>query len=216
MKNFAFKSAVTLCFCMGMYWCGSLIPLAGASGREGSKHISIGRILEFSLRNLKESLQKTKQKNDQLVFENAALRRDIQKLKRMLRDLSLKKEELIGRSSSLFEQKNKIFFTKTSDRKEREKRIRDLTLIFERDVLALQEEIQLLDSQLDQNRFNSQKQLLLGEEKEGQEYISKAEKKVKSLNKKSRGPKKTIKTLESAKNALEKKLTILQERNTFY
>ena len=128
----------------------------------------------------------------------------------------MKKEELIGRSSSLFEQKNKIFFTKTFDRKEREKRIRDLTLIFERDVLALQEEIQLLDSQLDQNRFNSQKQLLLGEEKEGQEYISKAEKKVKSLNKKSRGPKKTIKALKNAKNTLEKKLTILQERNTFY
>ena len=216
MKNFVFKSAVALCFCMGMYWCGSLIPLAGASGGERSKHISTGRILEFSLRNLKESLQKTKQNNDQLAFENAALSRDIQKLKRILRNLSLKKEEFMGRSSPLFEQKSKIFSTKTFDRKEREKRTHDLTLIFERDVLALQEEIQLLDSQLDQNRFNSQKQLLLGKEKEGQENISKAEKKMKSLNKKSRGPKKTIKALESAKNVLEKKLTILQERNIFY
>jgi len=44
---------------MYLCWSGILIRLAGAANEGRYKHVSTGRILEFSLRNLKESLQKT-------------------------------------------------------------------------------------------------------------------------------------------------------------
>ena len=216
MRNFSHKSIVVLCLFMYLCWNSISIRLVAAANEGESKHISTGRILEFSLRNLKESLQKTKQKNDRLSFENSALRKDIQYLKRMLEKLSLKKAKLLGKPPTFHYQENQMLLTEDFDAKEREGRTNELIDIFQRDVLALQEEIQLLDNQLDQGKFNSQKQLLLDKKQESRKNISKIKKRLKILDKKSRGPQRTIKELESEKSLLGQKLSILKDRAVGY
>jgi len=216
MRNFSYKSIVVLCLFMYLCWNGISIRLTGAANEGESKHISTGRILEFSLRNLRESLQKTRQKNDRLSFENAALSGDIQNLKRILEKLSLKKARLLGKSSTFHYQENQMLFTEAFDAKEREGRTDELITIFERDVLLLQEEIRLLDNQLDQRKFNSQKQLLLDKKKESRANISKIEKRLKILDKKSRSPQRIIEELESEKSLLGQKLSVLNDKITGY
>jgi len=201
-----------MCIC----WHDISKPLEAATDGMGSKHISTGRILEFSLKNLKESLQKTEQKNDRLTFENAAIRNDIQYLKRMLKNLSFKKSELLGESPPPRYQENQMSLTEILNGGERERRTHELITFFEEDILALREEIQLLDDQLDQDRFSSQKQFLLDKTKESRKNYLEFEKRLKALDKASRGPQKTIKELEKRKNILEEKLVVLQNKAIGY
>ena len=211
-----YKSIVVLCFFMCLGWNGISMYTAGAADEEESQHISTGRILEFSLRNLKESLQKTRQKNDRLSFENTALRKDIRNLKRILEKLSRKKDKLIGRPSTLRYQENQIALAEVFDAKERERRVGELIAFFQRDVLALQEDIRLLDNQLDQDKFRSEKQLLLDKKKESQESISKIDRRLKILDKKSIGPQRIIGELENEKSLLGRKLSVLEDRAAGY
>jgi chromosome segregation ATPase len=196
---------------MCISWHGIFTTFVAAESEEGAKHISTGKILEFSLNNLKESLFKTKQRNDQLTFENAALRNDIQYFKRMLENLSLKKTGLSGGSSEYHYQKDQMILP-AIDLSEREGRTQELLAIFKKDVLALQKEIQLLDNQLDQGDFISQKRALMGQKEENLENISKIEKRLKYLDKNSSDSQKTIEELEREKDELERKLAILQDR----
>lgn len=214
--NSPHKSIAILCFFMCICCYCIPISLADAADGRGSKHISTGRILEFSLKNLKQSLQKTKQKNDRLTFENAAIRNDVQYLKRILENLFLKKSELLGEPPMFPYQEDRMLFAETFDRKERERRTDELIAIFERDVFTLQEEIQLLDQQLDWDRFNAQKQLLSDKKKESQRNYSKLEKRLKALDASGRNPKKTIRELEGERSVLERKLTILQNKISGY
>jgi len=207
MRNFLFGSIFGLCLLAHLCWSGVSIRLAGAENERGSKHISTGRILEFSLRNLKESLQATRQKNDRLSYENIALRKDIEDLQRMLEKLSLKKAKWPNKPSTVHFQENRMPVIEDFDVKEREVRTNELITIFERDVLALQGEIQLLDDWLDHGKFNSQKQLLLDKKKESRETISKIEKRLKILDKRGKGPQRIIEKLESEKSFLERKLS---------
>lgn len=200
--------------CLG--WNGISMYTASAADEEESHHISTGRILEFSLRNLKESLQKTRQKNDRLSFENTTLRKDIRNLKRILEKLSRKKDKLIGRPSTLRYQENQIALAEVFDVKERERRVGELIAFFQRDVLALQEDIRLLDNQLDQDKFRSEKQLLLDKKKESQESISKIDRRLKILDKKSIGPQRIIGELENEKSLLGRKLSVLEDRAAGY
>lgn len=211
MRDFLYKSVV-FCFFICICWQDISAPLEAAMDGMGSKHISTGRILEFSLKNLKGSLQKTEQKNDRLAFENAAIRKDIQYLKRMLKNLSLKKSELLGGPPMPRYQEDQALLTRILNGKERRRRTRELIAIFEEDASVLREEIQLLDNQLAQDQFNSQKRLLSDKKKESRENYSKLKKRLKVLDKTSRGPQKVIKELEKKKSILEKKLAALQNR----
>jgi len=134
----------------------------------------------------------------------------------MLERLSFKKSELLGGSPAFRYQEEPVLPIETFDTKEREQRTHQLIAIFERDVLVLQEKIQLLDNKLDQDQFNSQKQLLLGKKRENQASYSRSEKRLRSLEKKGRGPQKIIQGLEKEKSALEKKLAALKSRITGY
>jgi len=181
---------------------GISAPLEAATDGMGSKHISTGRILEFSLKNLKESLQKTEQKNDRLTFENAAIRKDIQQLEHMLKNLSLKKSELLGESPLPRYQEDQVLLTGNFNGGERERRTHELIAFFEEDIIVLREEIHLLDNQLNQDQFNAQKLLILNRKTESQQNY---------LDKSSRGSQKTIKDLEKRKRILEEKLAVLQD-----
>ena len=216
MRNFLHKSTFVLCFFMCLGWNGISICTAGAMDEGESQHISTGRILEFSLRNLKDSLQKTRQKNDRLSFENTALRKDIRNLKRMLEKLSRKKDKLLGKPTTLRYQEDQIALGEAFDVKERKMRVDELVAFFERDVLALQEDIRLLDNQLDQEKFKSEKQLLIDKKRESQESISKIEKRLKILDKKSMGPQRIIEELENEKSLLAQKLSVLEDRAAGY
>jgi len=215
MRNFLYKSVILSFF---VYICvhGISAPLEAATDGMGSKHISTGRILEFSLKNLKESLQKTEQKNDRLTFENAAIRKDIQHLEHMLKSLSLKKSELLGESPLPRHQEDQVLLTGNFNGGERERRTHELIAVFEKDIIVLREEIQLLDDQLNQDQFNAQKLLVLNKKTESRQNYFKLEKRLKVLDKSSRGPQKTIKDLEKRKSILEEKLAVLQDKAIGY
>jgi len=215
MRNFLYKSAV-LCFYFCICWHGISASLEAATDGMGSKHISTGRMLEFSLKSLKESLQKTEQKNDRLTFENAVIRKDIQHLKHVLKNLSLKKSELLGEPSVPHYQEDQMLLTGNFPGEERGRRTLELITIFEKDILALQEEIQLLDNRLNQDQYNSQKLLLLDKKTESRKVYSKLEKRLKILDKTSRGSQKIIKDLEKRKSVLEEKLAALQDKTIGY
>lgn len=203
------KGLFARCLIFFVCWLG-VLPSIAAAGRERSKHISTEEILEFSLLNLKESLQKVKQKNGRLAFENAAFRDDIQYFQGVLQRLITKKAGLLGESPSFDDQKNQSQFMETVYLKGREQRTKDLIAVFGQDVSELKKEIQFLEDHLDQKQFDSEKRLLLKRKQKGLKNVSKLEKNLKVLVNRNRAPEKTIETLKNEKRVLEVKIAKLE------
>ena len=193
------------CLILCVSWSG-VLPSSATGERERSQHVPTGEMLEFSLSHLKESLQKIKQKNDRLTFENATLYDDIRYLQRVLQRLVARKTELVGESSSFRGQNSQELFMGTVEAQDREQRTKDLITAFKQDINGLEKEIQSLKSDMDSNSFDSEKRLLLERKQKGLNNVSKLEKNIKILVKKSRAPEKAIELLKNEKGALEEKM----------
>ena len=159
---------------------------------------------------LKESLQKIKQKNDRLIFENAALRDDIQYFQSTLNRLAAQKTEGTDEPPVFDGQNKQLPFMEAAGGKNREQRVKDLIAVFQRDISGLRKEIQFLDGNLDQTKFESEKRQLFEKEQEGLKSIAKLEKNLKDLTKRNTSPEKVIEMLRDHRRTLEAELARLR------
>ena len=190
---------------------GVFVPLGTAAGEVRSEHTPAGKMLEFSLLRLKESVQKTMQKNERLSFENDMLRKGIQDLERVKEALSMKKAELSGRPDAYYPQKE-IQFSGIVDIDSRKERTQELIAIFQRDIRHVEEKIRVLDDRLSEKGFNSHKKMLLERKEKSGKNLLEAEKKLESLGKRNLGPIGQIKELKRVQNEQVREIEDLQYR----
>ena len=205
------KSILLICLFFSISGYGVFVPLATAAGNERFEHTPMDKMLEFSLLRLKESVQKTMQKNERLSFENDMLRKGIQDLERVKETLSMKKAELSGRPDAYRPQK-KIPFTEIVDIDSRKERTQELIAIFQRDIRYLEEKIRVLDDRLSGKGFNSHKKMLLERKEKSGKNLLEAEKKFESLGKRNLGPIGQIKELKGTQNEQAREIEELQYR----
>ena len=203
------KSFFLFCLLFLISCYGAFVPLATAAGNEPFGHTPMDKMLEFSLLRLKESAQKTMQKNERLSFENDVLRKGIQDLRGVKEALSMKKDALSGRPDAYRPQKE-IRFTEIVDIDGRKGRTQELIAIFQRDIKYLKEKIRVLDDHLSEEGFNSHRKMLLEKKEKSGKGLFEAEKKLKSLEKRNLGPRGQIGELKGAQNELVREIEELQ------
>jgi len=206
MKNF-----VVFCLLFCVICCGVFLPLATAGGRE-SQHTSTDKVLEFSLSSLKESMQKTMQKNDRLAFENDTLRKSIESLQQTRNILLTKRSELTGAPLSVYRPQDQTQLMGTADIEVRKQKTQELIRIFEQDIMQLERKIQDLRSLLREKQIDSDKKVWFKEKKESQKSLAKAEKTLRSLQKRNRAPLRDIEALKKEQEALIQNMRILEGR----
>ncbi|MCK5259845.1 MAG: hypothetical protein KAJ70_02165 [Candidatus Omnitrophica bacterium] len=185
--------------------------MATAADKDRSGHTPADKMLEFSLLRLKESMQKTTQKNERLSFENDMLRKGIADLQKVKETLSEKKGELSGRSDA-YRPRKKVQFTEVADMDGRKRRTRELIAIFQRDIKHFEKKIRVLEDRLSGAGFNSSKKTLLERKKRSGKALIEAEKKLGSLEKRNLRPIKQIKGLEGVQTELTREIERLQDR----
>jgi hypothetical protein len=205
------KNILLVCLILSVGCSGALVSLATASGNNQSDHTPTDTMLEFSLLRLKESVQKTAQKNQRLSFENDMLREGIRDLEKKKKFLFAKKAELSGRSDVHRFEKD-IQFTKVLDPAGRKQRVQKLIAIFQNDIGRLEDQIQVLDGQLGGGGFHSHKRMLLERKEKSRKILLKSEKQFDSLEKKSLGAKGQIKELKELQEGLVREIEMLQNR----
>jgi len=174
------------------------------------RHIPVEKILEFSLSNLKESLEKTAQKNERLAFENETLRENIQDLQRKHNALIARKSELLGEPISMEETKSRVWPARDIDIQERAQRIHERIASFRRDILRLQDQNQILSDQLDKKRYQAKRGLMEEKAESGRRNLARLEKNIKVLKKRNKTPLRTIEALEKEKRSLERRINMLE------
>lgn len=168
------------------------------------------KILEFSLSRLKESVDKTTQKNERLAFENEMLRHSIYDLQQERGFLSGKKDVLSqGLSASDYEKK-RLEFIEQVQGGFRERRTYELISIFQQDIMQLRKEIHALEAGLDGEKFDARQRDLSRKAREGAKEVAWAEKKLKSLEQKNKNPKGKVRILQVAQGELVQEIEKLQ------
>lgn len=190
---------------------GVFVPLTMAAVGGRSEHTPTDKMLEFSLLRLKESAQKTMQKNERLSFENDMLRKSIQDLQRVKETLSMKKAELSGRIDA-YRPPEKIRFTEIVDIDGRRKRTQELITVFQHDVKYLEEKVRILNDSLNGEGLDSYKQMLLKKKKESEKNLSESEKSLKFLKKGNQGLLQKVDQLKGEQNGLAREIEILQNK----
>ena len=184
------------------------MPTAMAANRERG-HTPTDKMLEFSLLRLKESVEKTTQKNERLSFENDMLHKGIADLQRVKEALSIKMAELSNEPDA-YRPPKETLFTGIADIDGRKERVQELITIFQRDISHLEEKIQVLDDRLNEKGPNSYRKTLLEKKEESGKNLLEAEKKLKSLEKRNFGPIKQIGELKGTQGELAREIEGLQ------
>lgn len=203
MKKILF---ICILFSMGSY--SVFVPLARAEDYRPSAHLSADKMLEFSLQHLKESVEKTAQKNERLSYENDMLRKSIQDLQVMKETLLMKRAELSGRPN--IESPQTKMQLGALDMDFRQKRTQELIPIFQNDIQRLKEEVRIIDGSLSEEGFVSRKKMLLQEREKSSKNLSKAKKELESLEKRNRKPLKQIEELKNIQKKLAREVEGLQ------
>ena len=191
--------------------CLSAPSPAAAAGEDRLQHLPTGKILEFSLSSLKESLEKINQKNERLAFENEMLRKSIHDLQREKEFLLGKKDSLSGTASG-FERDRKILRPlKSADLMAREKRTSELIDIFQRDIERLKDEIRVLEGSLSGEGFHARQQMLFDEIRKTEKDLIRVGKKLKLLEQKNEAPKKKIEVLQKEQRDLVQEIKRLEQ-----
>ena len=207
MKNLTVLFLLFLLSC-----CAIGAPLEAATGREENQHMSTGQILEFSLSRLKESIDKTRQKNDRLAFENDMLRKSIHDLKRQKEFLAGKKAALYGGLPSSDYEKKRLQSIETGSVRNREQRTRELIDIFQRDIARLKEEVRIIEDSLEGKEFTARRQMFAQKADEGREILAQAQKKLRSLQQKNEVPEEKIKALKKEQGSLVREIENLERK----
>jgi len=210
VREVTLKCAFTVCLGLWVTWVMVFLFSAEAAEKKELEHIPTEKIIEFSLLNLKENLQKTIQKNEQLTFENVTLRKDINYLRRILESLAVEKSQLSGQPLSFYYPKGQNHTGEVIDMKDRQRRTQELINHFERDTWKLKEEIRLIENKLDKNSFDSQRKLLIKSKESNRKNLLLLEKKLKLLKNNSKGPLNTIESLKVNKRVLEQEISDLE------
>ena len=206
------KSFLVFCLLFSMSCWGVLMPLTIAADENRSRHMPMDKILEFSLSRLKESIQKTAQKNDRLVFENEILRKNIVDLQQEKEDLIRNISTLSGKRSQPYLQQRELQLMETTDPEGRKQRTLELIRIFQRDIGRIKEEVQILENSLDGREYNSHKHMLLERNEVSEKSLIQAEKQLKSLEHKNRAPTEKIRSLQVKQNELVREIKALEGR----
>jgi chromosome segregation ATPase len=204
------KNLVVFCLLFSVSCCLSGLALTAAAEEEGLQHLSTGKILEFSLSSLKESLEKISQKNERLAFENEMLRKSINDLQREKEFLTGKKDALSGGLSAPEYEKKVLQPMKIADQVARRKRTDELINVFQRDIVRLKEEIRVLEDSLSGEEFNARRRMLLEKSQESKKNLVQAEKKLKFLEQENAVPGKKIEALQKEQDDLAQEVRSLE------
>jgi len=184
------------------------IFLAEADNIEQTGYASPDKLLELSLRRLKESVENIAQKNDQLVFENDVLRASIQGLQEHLNYLRGQKEKLTGGVAPVYlDTSLPGISAKAMDK--RKQRTEALITQFERDIVELKRVLGSLESKLDEEQFKMEQKALFKQFKGSQISLNEAQKRFDRVIGKSKGMLKKISTLKEEQEVLRLKITNL-------
>jgi regulator of replication initiation timing len=204
------KNTTVLMLFFSLCCCATGIPSAAAAEGGGSSHLSTGKVLEFSLSSLKESLEKILQKNERLAFENEMLRKSIYDLAQEKEYLTEKKAGLSGRLPISGLEHKKLQSLRIADRLAREQRTRELISLFQRDIVRLREEVRVLEDSLNAGEFNARRKMLLDKAQKSGKDLVQAEKKFNSMQQKNKAPANKVKALQKEQNDLVREIQGLQ------
>lgn len=188
---------------------GVFTPIAIAAGSGYSSHTPTDKMLEFSLSRLKESVQKTTQKNERLAFENDMLRQSILDLRKLKETLLAKKAELLGVPVA-YRSRSETQFIGIVDMNAREQRTKELIDILQRDIKRLEEKIRILDDSLNEEGFHSHRKMLLERKDKSERTLREAEKQLEALKKRNMAPIGQIQALKATQNELAREAEGLQ------
>lgn len=186
------------------------MPPVTAAQDGTSQHLPAGKILEFSLSRLKESMRKTMQKNERFAFENEELRRGILDLQRTRDALAARKAGLSGEPLPAVLRPRPARFAETVDIDKRGQKTQELAAILGQEIGRLQERIRVLEEAPDEKGFEAERRMLSGKKEESRRSLSRAEKKFKSLKKKNTALLRTIEALRKKQDALKRKIRALE------
>jgi len=184
---------------------------AEARDKERPEHIPTEKVVEFTLLNLKESLDEINYENYQLEIKNSTLRKDINYLVRVLESLAVQKSQLSGQPLSFYYPKDQASPSGLIDLEDRKLRTQDLISHFEADIMKLNEQIKILDRKLDGRDHESKREILLRNKESSEANITRMEQRIKSLEKEAESPLRKIEGLKHMQAELEEELREIQE-----
>jgi len=185
-------------------------PSVIASRKNKSEHIPMEKIVEFSLLKIKGKLQEKLQNNEQLAYENATIRKDMNYLRRVLEGLAVQKSQLSGKPPSTYYSDFQDQSEKIADKNDRKRRTRVLIGHFENDNRKLGDEIRLIERKLESEEFDVKRKLFIKSRDESRQSLISLQKQIKGLDKSGRGPINAIESLQSRKAVLEQEVYDLQ------
>ncbi len=183
-----------------------------ATGKERIQHMPTDKILEFSLSRLKESVDKTRQKNDRLAFENDMLRKSIHDLQRQKEFLFGKRTALSGNLKSSDYEEKRLRSIETANGENRQQRTRELINIFQRDIARLKEEVRIIEDSLEGKEFSALRQMFEEKSDKGKEALKQTQKRLRSLGQKNKAPGEKVAALKEEQNSLVREIENLERR----
>ena len=177
---------------------------AEAEPREALRHIPIDKVLEFTLEQLQDSLQAVSRQNEQLAFENALFRRNIQKLNLNM-DSTAALDPMPVRGLPA-DEGLEAMGGRDVDFKLRGQRTDELIAYFEWEIALLNEKIRILDHKLDKGAFGARMKELSRQKDFSIQNMARAEKRYKELEASNRDFLQALSRLKAENEVLEQEL----------